>query len=227
MTSTLIDNLDARLKAGIRSVLKKKTVVAAVDAGTRTTQVALVGVQGGRPVVHNLIDERGRASEATVSLVGDRADIPSVHRLRRPAMTGLPRLYSSLSAHSEQRGADGAEHAEVTQPSAWRAIGTSPGLRTWNSPHCEGQLWAVPQADQSASAAAEEEVNATPGPGQRCPATVQQRGHDGAARRETMNVLPASTSLSTAIVPSCASTRPLAIERPSPKPGVDRASPAR
>jgi hypothetical protein len=75
MTSTLIDNINSRLRAGVRSFLKKKTVVAAIDAGTRTTQVVLVGAQGGRPVIHKLIDERGKASAATVALVKERSDV--------------------------------------------------------------------------------------------------------------------------------------------------------
>ena len=77
MTSTLtrIVELDARLRAGIRSILKKKTVVAAVDAGTRTTQVALVGAQGGRAIVHKLTDEPGQASDATLSLIRERSDV--------------------------------------------------------------------------------------------------------------------------------------------------------
>ncbi|MGD9140416.1 MAG: pilus assembly protein PilM [bacterium] len=75
MTSTLIDDIDARLKAGVRSILKKRTVAAGIDAGTRHTQVALVGTHGGRPVVHRLVNEEGAPSGRTASLVNERADI--------------------------------------------------------------------------------------------------------------------------------------------------------
>jgi Tfp pilus assembly PilM family ATPase len=75
MTSTLINEIDTRLRAGVRSILKKKTTVAAIDAGTRTTQVALVGSRGGRPIIHKLIDERGKASAATAALARERADM--------------------------------------------------------------------------------------------------------------------------------------------------------
>lgn len=75
MTSTLIDDIDARLKAGVRAVLRKQTVAAGIDTGTRRTQVALVGTHGGRPVIHGLVNEEGAPSARTASLVNERADI--------------------------------------------------------------------------------------------------------------------------------------------------------
>jgi type IV pilus assembly protein PilM len=74
MTSTLIDDIDARLKAGVRALLKKQTVAAGIDTGSTSTQVALVGTQGGRAVVHSLVDERGGTSERAAELTNARAD---------------------------------------------------------------------------------------------------------------------------------------------------------
>ena len=74
MTSTLISDIDARLKAGARAVVRRKTVAAGIDMGTRSTQAALVGTQGGRPVVYSLVDEDGPPSAATAALANDRAD---------------------------------------------------------------------------------------------------------------------------------------------------------
>lgn len=75
MTSTLIDDIDARLKAGVRALLKKKTVAAGIDAGTTNTQIALVGTHGGQPVIYSLIDEDGAVSGRTAEIANERADL--------------------------------------------------------------------------------------------------------------------------------------------------------
>ncbi len=75
MISTLIDEVDARLKAGIRAVARRKTVAAGIDVGTRSTQVALVGMHGDAPVVHSLVDERGGLPASAAALADERADI--------------------------------------------------------------------------------------------------------------------------------------------------------
>jgi len=125
MTSTLIDNIDTRLRAGIRSVLKKKTVVAAIDAGTRTTQVVLVGAQGGRPVIHKLIDELGKASAETVALVKERSDVRvcglSGHEVRTYLMQFPPMPAKELEILVERKVA-GNLH---TNPAI--ALETAPG----------------------------------------------------------------------------------------------------
>ena len=75
MTSTLISDIDGRLRAGARAVLRKKTIVAAIDAGSESTKTAIVSVHGNRPVIHSLTDERGGPSAATVSLVNEKANV--------------------------------------------------------------------------------------------------------------------------------------------------------
>lgn len=69
MTSTLISDVETRLRDGACALLGKSTVVAGIDAGSDSTKVAVVGAQGGQPVIHRLTGEQGELSDVTASLV--------------------------------------------------------------------------------------------------------------------------------------------------------------
>jgi hypothetical protein len=75
MTSTLIRKIDRGFIERARMVLRKNVVAAGIDSGTESTKVALVGTHAGRPVLHKIIDEPGRPSAATVSVVNQQADV--------------------------------------------------------------------------------------------------------------------------------------------------------
>ena len=75
MTSTLISDIDTRLRAKARAAFRRNTVAAGIDLGTRNTKTAIIGTHGDHHIVYNLIDEPAGPSEDTVRIVSERADL--------------------------------------------------------------------------------------------------------------------------------------------------------